>query len=267
MTRLYAYCLCDDHEGARLDFGGAVGVGGAPARAIEAANFVAVVSDYAGERIEISRADLLAHNRINGLVLALTSPLPFRFGTLVTPAQLDQYAARDAAALRARLARVRGCVEMSVKLIRPLNSEDQAPNAAPSVASADTGTPASSAESVNAPSGPQSSGAAVSASLSSSRAGRGTAYLAAKRRALLGDERLRSEAEALAARLRDFLSEVVRESSERLSPAEALVLRAAYLVERVRVAEYQSRLREFGAAQSDLRLLASGPWPPYSFAA
>jgi hypothetical protein len=248
VTRLYAYCLCDGAAAARLNLGGAVGVGGVGARAAEVAGFVAVVSDFAGERVRISRAGLLAHNHVNGLVLALTTPLPFRFGTLVTPAQLDEYAARNETILRARLARVRGCVEMGVKIIRPPASGDE--------------SPAPEAAGLSAP------GAAVSTpSASSPSAGRGTAYLTAKRRAILGDERRRAEAGEIAARLNGFVSGVVREASERLSPAETLVLRAAHLVERERVADYQSRLREFGASCPDLRLLASGPWPPYSFAA
>jgi hypothetical protein len=51
----------------------------------------------------------------------------------------------------------------------------------------------------------------------------------------------------------------------RLSPSEAISVRAAHLVERERVAEYRTRLRALAAERRDVRLLTSGPWPPYSF--
>ncbi|HZI20377.1 MAG TPA: GvpL/GvpF family gas vesicle protein [Pyrinomonadaceae bacterium] len=239
MTRLYAYCICDGDEAGQLDFTGAVGVGGSPARAIGVGGLSAVVGDFAGTHVAVSRDDVLAHNRVNGLVLALTTPLPFRFGTLVTAERLGEHVRRNEAALRSALARVGGCVEMSVKIIRPAAGEGETRDVSESEA-ANTGE-----------------GAA--------KVGRGAAYLAARRRALLGGERLRADAEEAAARLAACVSAVVRESSVRLSPAEALAVRAAHLVERGRAAEYQSRLREFAVSRPDLRLLTSGPWPPYSF--
>jgi len=269
MTRLYAYCLCDGVEAGRLDLGGEAGVGGCAARVLTVGGFAAVVGDFAGERVGVGREELMAHNRVNGLVLALTTPLPFRFGTLVTAGRLGEYVRRNEAALRAGLGRVEGCVEMGVKIIRrPAGAGACEESGGPDEAlpSGKGGVPIALTAG-GEPSVERGEEGAAPAGLSAPRAGRGTAYLAARRRAIMGDERLRAGAEEIAAGLAKFLSGVVRESSERLSPAEALAVRAAHLVERGRVAEYQSRLREFGAARPGLRLLASGPWPPYSFAA
>ena len=96
-------------------------------------------------------------------------------------------------------------------------------------------------------------------------AGRGTAFLLAKRREVLGDEALRRSAEEVAAWLASRVSELVRESAARVSPSEALFVRAAHLVERERLEEYRARVRELTAERANLHFLASGPWPPYSF--
>ena len=95
--------------------------------------------------------------------------------------------------------------------------------------------------------------------------GRGTAFLLKKRREVLGEAEARRRAEELTAWLAAGLAELACESAVRVSPSEAIVVRAAHLVERGRVAEYRARLRELGAERPDLRLLTSGPWPPYSF--
>jgi hypothetical protein len=95
--------------------------------------------------------------------------------------------------------------------------------------------------------------------------GRGTAFLLAKRRELMGEEGSRRRAEELVAWLAEGVSEVVRETEARVNPSEAIVVRAAHLVERERVATYRERLRSLGVERRGLRFLTSGPWPPYSF--
>ena len=58
---------------------------------------------------------------------------------------------------------------------------------------------------------------------------------------------------------------LVREKVVTLNPDDALVIRAAHLVERGRVAEYRERVNSLGRERNDLRFLTSGAWPPYSF--
>jgi hypothetical protein len=253
--KLYAYCLCEGTEAERLSgaagLGGAVGVGGAPPRVLPAAGAAAVVGDYAGGRVAVGRENLLAHNRVNARVLALTTPLPFRFGTLVTPEQLEEYVRANGEAIREALARVRGCVEMGVKVMSdPAASGAGESEGEVELAGADGGAEA----------GADADGARTV------RAGAGAAYLAARRRALLGDERLRRVADEVARQLAGAVGGAARDSSVRVNAGGALFVRAAHLVERGQVAEYRSRLREFGERRPDLRLLTSGPWPPYSFA-
>jgi hypothetical protein len=225
---LYVYCLSDELTEEGL--AGARGLNGEPARLVAHAGLGAVVSAFDEAPAPVTREHVLAHNRVNSQVLAATTPLPFRFGTLTDEARLASYLRERAEDLRAALARVRGCVEMSVKLLWDASAQ----------------TPAES---------PADAGGAQG----------GTAFLLAKRRELLGEEQARRRAEELASWLERRTSDLARASDARLRPAETLVVRAAHLVGRAQVADYRERLRELRAERPDLRFLTSGPWPPYSF--
>jgi Gas vesicle synthesis protein GvpL/GvpF len=79
----------------------------------------------------------------------------------------------------------------------------------------------------------------------------GTEYMRAKAH--------RTEAAAL---LHEPLAFLARESVVRPGPE---LLRAAYLVDREGVESFVGLVRRLQAAQEDLRILCTGPWPPYSF--
>ena len=240
--KFYVYCLSD--ELADESVGGLTGVGGASVRLLRAGGLSAVASEFAGERVAVTRENLLAHNRVNAHVLARVTPLPFRFGTLADEARLSAYVASNESALAEALARVRGCVEMGVKL--------RVEEGAASGVEEDS---ASRVEEVKV----EEAGA--------SGVGQGTAFLLAKRREILGEESLKARAEDAAARLAECVAKLARESDVRLSPEGPIVLRASHLVAREDVAEYRARVRDLGAGLRGLQLLASGPWPPYSFGA
>ncbi|HVF43681.1 MAG TPA: GvpL/GvpF family gas vesicle protein [Pyrinomonadaceae bacterium] len=243
--KFYVYCLSDESDAASVE--GLTGVGGASVRllpvggAASDVGVVAVASEFGGGRVAVTRENLLAHNRVNAHVLARVTPLPFRFGTLADEARLAAYAAANGTALAEAFARVRGRVEMGVK-VRP-----------------DAGAQAGAEGSeVNA------DGVKVEES-GAAGVGRGTAFLLAKRREILGEEALKARAEEAAARLAECVESVARESDVRLSPEGPIVVRASHLVAREDVAEYRERVRDLGARLAGMHLLASGPWPPYSF--
>jgi hypothetical protein len=227
---LYAYCLSDELDDAAL--AGARGLNDEPARLVAHEGIAAVVTRFDEAPVPVTRGHVLAHNRVNSHVLAAVTPLPFRFGTLADEPGLLAYLRERAAGLREGLARVRGAVEMSVKLMWETTAG---------------ATPESPADAVG--------GGATT----------GTAFLLAKRRALRGEEAAQRRAEELAAWLDARTSDLARERAARVRPSEALVLRAAHLVARERVADYRARLRHLRAERPDLRFLTSGPWPPYSF--
>jgi Gas vesicle synthesis protein GvpL/GvpF len=236
--KLYAYCLSDEVAARTVE--SEIGLAGAKPRLIWCKEIAAVVSEFDDEKAAVTRENVLAHERIVRRVLVETTPLPFRFGTIVSEARLQSYLNSQHASLRAQLARVRGCVEMSVKVIwkpEAIRHEDENLDAQVEI---------------------------VGEAGQTTR-GSGTAFLAAKRREILGDETLKARAEELSAWLASCLGDAVRESVVSLQPSESLVLSAAHLVERARLDEYREALRQARRERSELHFLTSGAWPPYSF--
>lgn len=239
MSLWYVYCLGDEVTPEMVE--GARGLGGAPLSLIARGGLAAVVSAFESERVGVTPENALTHNRVNASLLAGSTPLPFRFGTLVTEARLLDFIESHGAALREALERVRGAVEMSVKIIWDLEAVRREA-AGTEGAAAKAGGEAAAAE------------------------GSGTAFLLAKRRQLLGGEMLKERAEALAGWFGGRLSDLARESRVTLNPEGALVVRAAHLVGRGLVEEYRARVHLLGEERAgSLRFLTSGPWPPYSF--
>ena len=182
--RLYAYCLSEEATPETLE--GVAGVDGVRPRLIRKGALALVVSEFEGERVAVTRENVRAHGRVIASVMRQATPLPFRFGTVAAEERLGNYLRTHEGALRASLVRVRGCVEMSVKIIW------------------DAGAVRREVEEI----GEEARAVGV---------GRGAAFLAAKQRELSGDEKLKERAEALAARLEARVADVVRESSVSVS--------------------------------------------------
>ncbi|HVI71017.1 MAG TPA: GvpL/GvpF family gas vesicle protein, partial [Pyrinomonadaceae bacterium] len=179
--------------------------------------------------VQVTRENALAHAAVVRSILDRTTPLPFRFGTLVTEQQLVNYLSARKPALEIKLAEVRGCVEMSVKIIREPTAQESAPDE-----NVDQGT--------------------------------GTSFLAQKRREILGGEQSAAEAATVSTWLHDKVGGLIRTEHVTLRPTEKLILAAAHLVERAKVKKYRENMAEACQSRPDLHFLLSGPWPPYSFA-
>jgi Gas vesicle synthesis protein GvpL/GvpF len=265
---LYVYCLGDELRAE--SFGELRGVGGGRVRVVAFGRVAAVVSEFAGAGAEVSAENVRAHNRVNAAALARATPLPFRFGTVAAEGRLAGYVSENEAALLDALARVRGCVEMSVKVRRADDKAEGGKQKAEGGRRKAEGGERKPEETDEGGDAGLDSEAGVGASggdalSGSARVGLGTAFLLAKRREVLGDEARRRDAEEVAAWLASRVSELVRESSARVRSEEAIFVRASHLVERARLEEYRARVRELTAERADLHFLASGPWPPYSF--
>lgn len=249
---LYAYCLSDEETAATL--AGLAGVGGGKVRVVDCGGLAAVVSDFAEAKVAVTRENVAAHNGVVGAVLARATPLPFRFGTVAGAAQLAAYVAANETSLRGALARVRGCVEMSVKII--WDAEGVRRREAEESGSDAGGEQREASQVVAGVAGGDGGGGG----------GGGAAYLAAKRREIVGGERMQEHAEELAAWLAGRVGEAARESKVDVRPEQSLVVRAAHLVERARLEDYRARVQAAREERAtDLRFLTSGAWPPYSF--
>ena len=225
---LYVYCLSDDAKAGSA--AGSVGVGGARPRLVERAGIFAVVSPFGEESIAVTRENVLAHERVVRAVLKETTPLPFRFGTIVTEARLESYLDTRRGRLEEQLARVRGAVEMSVKIIWGRG---------------------------------EAGGAA--AGEEETAGGSGTRFLLRKRRELVGEGARAERAAEVGAWLGAALAGLVREAAVSLLPSEGLLLAAAHLVERARLEDYRRAVGRAQDERPELHFLTSGAWPPYSF--
>jgi hypothetical protein len=83
---------------------------------------------------------------------------------------------------------------------------------------------------------------------------------------LLARAREHRRAERAARELHAPLAALAFDSRMREAPAAPAVLNASYLVDAARAGDFRARIDELAAAQDDLRVLVTGPWPPYSFA-
>lgn len=224
--KLYVYCLIEGVDELPHSLHG---VGGASVRSLQCEQLSLLVSDFAADAIPVTRENVLAHAAVVQTALESTTPLPFRFGALVNEEQLHSYVRSKHELLLAKLEQVRGCVEMSVKIIW---DRDWTEAAATKI-------------------GDQKPG---------------TAFLAEKRRKILGGEVREQEAKRVAEWLGGQMREVVRGIDSKTNASSKLILTAAYLVERNRLDEFRQRVADAGQQRPELHFLASGPWAPYSFA-
>ena len=223
--KLYAYCLLED----RNSFDAAThGISGAEVRSLEAGEFAVLISDFNADIVAVTRENALDHAAVVRSVLDRTTPLPFRFGTLVAEPQLRSYIAAHKPALQSRFAHVRGAVEMSVKIIREVS-----------------------------PSNPASTPNKITS---------GTTFLEEKRREILGTEQNVAEAKEISTWLHEQVESLIRDEQVTVRPSEKLVLTAAHLVDRDKIPQYKEFMTRARETRPELHFLLSGPWPPYSFA-
>jgi hypothetical protein len=223
--KLYAYCLVEDPDAFDAS---TRGISGATVRLLQIDELAVLVTDFNADTIAVTRENALDHAAVVRSVLDRTTPLPFRFGTLVTEQQLRSYISARKAALQTRFAHVRGCVEMSVKIIRELSDEIK--------------------------------------TQSRDEITTGTSFLEEKRREILGSEQKTAEAREIETWLHEQVGGLIRDEQVTIRPSEKLVLAAAHLVERDKIGQYKEKTAAARKNRPELHFLFSGPWPPYSFA-
>jgi hypothetical protein len=197
-------------------------------RLLQIDELAVLVTDFNADTIAVTRENALDHAAVVRSVLDRTTPLPFRFGTLVTEQQLRSYISARKPALQTRFAHVRGCVEMSVKVIRELSDEIK--------------------------------------TQSRDEITTGTSFLKEKRREILGSEQKTAEAREIETWLHEQVGGLIRDEQVTIRPSEKLVLAAAHLVERDKIGQYKEKTAAARKNRPELHFLFSGPWPPYSFA-
>lgn len=222
--KLYVYCLAEQIDSLDTPV---TGISGAKVDIVNLEGFSLLVSHFEADAGPVTRENALAHDAVIRSVLDETTPLPFRFGTLTSEKELASYLGARRTTIVTRLELVRGCLEMSVKIISDTDQTDLG---------AETND-----------------------------LGPGAAFLRQKRREILGGERRAAQAREVADWLQKEVADFVREEQVNLSPTEKLVVAAAHLVEREQLTKYRGSIVNARKLRPELHFLVSGPWPPYSF--
>jgi Gas vesicle synthesis protein GvpL/GvpF len=188
----------------------------AAARVLPSGRLAVVYAPAAG--VEASADALWRHEELVEALMEQADLLPFRYGTRCEDEDAaERHVQEREAELSAALERIRGAVELSVRV-----------------------------RFAELPDAPRGGGDSAGD------------YVAAKARAA-GLERAVSDAVYGPLRL------VARASRQRAADSPSEPLRAAYLVDRDRIEEFALLVARLQESRPDLRLLCTGPWPPYSF--
>jgi hypothetical protein len=227
--RLYVYCLAEGIDRLKKTLRG---VSGTPVRIVQFEDLSAVVTVCGADAFQVTRKNALAHHEVVQSITEQTTPLPARFGALVTVEQLSNYVSTNHQAIKAKLAHVRGGVEMNVRMIRTITGADTSQES----------------ENENIP-------------------GPGTAFLLEKRKEIVRAEAGVDQKKQLSSWLREKLGDLIKEEKISIVPSETVILaRADHLIERKNVQEYRTKMAKAVEERPEVRFMVSGPWPPYSFA-
>jgi hypothetical protein len=227
MGALYVYAIVDQPE---LDLPAIRGVGDAAISGLRAGDLMAITSPIGGGAVPLSRDNLLCHERVIEALMGARAVLPARFGTTAERAErLLEALEKNRASYSANLDRVRGRVEIAMRV--GWEPEADEPVARPRAAEV--------------------------------AGGRG--YMLALLEQTKHGRRLQERAEELAAKITAGLAELADAAVEKVLPTPTLLLKAAYLVRHAQVPEMRRRIEALRTDYPALAILATGPWPAYSF--
>jgi hypothetical protein len=179
-------------------------------------------------------AILWQHETVVEALMADHSVLPVRFGTMLPDeAAVQAVLVTHYAEFTVGLERVRGHVELGLRVLwnddsaRPLTSDQPPPHSL----------------------------------------GSGRAYMLARLEEECRLQVRRERAESLAREIHTPLARLAAEATLRTLMTPRLLLTAAYLVRHEQVAAFRQEVETLSPTYPEVRLLCTGPWPPFSFVA
>ncbi|HLU46814.1 MAG TPA: GvpL/GvpF family gas vesicle protein [Planctomycetota bacterium] len=234
----YVYCLIRSNE--QLSFG-EIGIGVEPAEVhtVNYRNIAAVVSDARIEVYDPTRENVLAHQHVNEIVMRDHTVIPMSFGTVFKTSEDIVELLRSAYdAFQDVLMKMENKVEFGLKVLWD-------PEVATALIERDDEEIRRLKEEI------------------SSR--KGSTYFARVQYGRLVDARLSERSERYVKEIFEALRDVSVASRSNKPIGDRMILNAAFLVDRDREGEFDSRLKKIGKQYNDLTFRYTGPWPPYNF--
>jgi hypothetical protein len=234
----YVYCIIQTTESLRF---GPIGIGSEPAdvHTVNYKDIAAVVSDTPLEVYDPTRENVLAHERVNEVVMRDFTVLPMSFSTVFKTSEDIVELLRTAYdAFRDVLVKMRDKVEFGVKVlwepeivIREIEKDDENLRL-------------------------------LRQEISSQR---GSTYFARMQYGRLVDSLLQQRSEQLVTDIFNTLGSVSVASRANKPIGEKMILNAAFLVARDSETDFDAKVKEIDARYENLKFKYTGPWPPYNF--
>jgi hypothetical protein len=234
----YVYCIVQTEES--LNFG-PIGIGSDPSevRSVNYRDIAAVTSDTPLEVYDPTRENVLAHERVNEVVMQRFTVIPMSFGTVFKTAEDIVELVRSAYdAFRDVLIKMEGKLEFGLKVlwepeqvIGEIEKEDENLRR-------------------------------LREEISSQK---GSTYFARMQYGRLVDSLLQERSQRLVGTMLNELAGVSVASRANKPIGEKMILNAAFLVARDREEEFDAKVKEIGSRYENLVFKYTGPWPPYNF--
>lgn len=234
----YVYCVI--HSDGALSFGPVgIGVESPEVHTVRYKDIAAVVSDTPLEAYEPTRANVLAHERVNETVMREHTVIPMSFGTVFKTSDDILELLRSAYdAFKDVLVKMEDKLEFGLKvlwdrdlIVRELESED---------------------EDIRR----------LKTEITSQK---GSTYFARMQYGRLVDASLQARSERYVLEIFEALRPVSVASRANRPIGDRMIMNAAFLVQRDREQAFDEIVKKIGAKYDMLTFKYTGPWPPYNF--
>jgi hypothetical protein len=234
----YVYCIIHTNEPCRF---GPIGIGSEPAEVhtVNYKDIAAVVSDTPLEVYDPTRENVLAHERVNEVVMRDFTVIPMSFSTVFKTSEDIVELLRSAyEAFRDVLVKMQDKLEFGLKvlwepetIIREIEKDDDNLRL-------------------------------LRQEISHQK---GSTYFARMQYGRLVDSLLQDKSEKLVSEIIDALSGVCVASRTNKPIGDKMILNGAFLVARDREPDFDAKVKEIDARYENLIFKYTGPWPPYNF--
>ncbi len=234
----YVYCIIEAPDALR--FGG-IGIGTDPSEVytVHYRNLAAVVSDAPLEVLDSTRENVLAHERVNEMVMHEHTVIPMSFGTIFkTREDIVELLRSAAEAFGDVLNKMQNKLEFGLKVlwdrdqaIREVEADDED----------------------------------ISRLKKEISGQKGPTYFARMQYGRLVDSALQSRSEHYVADILDQLRDVSVASRVNKPIGDKMIMNAAFLISRDQENAFDGKVKSIASRFDRLTFKYTGPWPPYNF--